>query len=223
MAEALLEVLPIAVAIAVSPIPIAAVILMLLSDHGTPNAVAFLVGWAVALVAIAGGVALLGIERPAADGDAPAALTAGRLAVAALLVAAAAHRWRRRNRPRPDDEEPRLLRASRSLRPPATVALGFTLIALNPKDGLLSVAAGAELAADSPALADATLAVAAFALVASATIIAPIIATVLLGPRAPAILERSRLALERHGDAAVAAVLLVLGLYVAAEALAGAS
>lgn len=61
MGSAISDMLPFAVAIAVSPIPVLAVVFMLMSDAGRANAFAFLAGWAAMLVLIAGGVAALGI------------------------------------------------------------------------------------------------------------------------------------------------------------------
>ena len=56
MGQALGQVLPLAVGVALSPIPIIAVILMLFSERATVNGLAFLFGW---IVGIAGALAIL--------------------------------------------------------------------------------------------------------------------------------------------------------------------
>ena len=53
MAQAIASVLPFAVGIMVSPIPIVAVILMLFTKRATVNGPAFLVGWVLGLSVLA--------------------------------------------------------------------------------------------------------------------------------------------------------------------------
>jgi hypothetical protein len=218
MSDALSGMLPLAVAIAVSPIPILAVILMLLTERSTANAVAFLVGWALALVVIGGGVALLGIGRADSADDPSTGLIVAQFVLAAILLVGAARRWRMRARPGDDHETPKWMNAVRSVHPPRAFALGVGLIVLNPKDGLLTVAAGARLAEADVAGASAAIALLVFTVASSATIVAPILAELAMGARAEPVLERSRHWLERNGNAAVAIVLLVLGVLVAVDA-----
>jgi hypothetical protein len=218
MGDALAEMLPLAVAIAVSPIPILAVILMLLTDRSTANAVAMLVGWVAAILVIGGVVAALAIGSPDSAEEPGTGLLVAQFALAALLLAGAARRWRMRIRPEEDHETPRWMSAVRSVHPPRALVLGIGLIALNPKDGLLTIAAGARLAEAEVDTGSAAIALAIFAIASSATIIAPILAELVMGARAEPILERSRAWLERHGNAAVAVVLAVLGVLVAVDA-----
>ena len=218
MSDALSGMLPIAVAIAISPIPILAVILMLLTERSTANAVAFLVGWAAALAVIGGVVAALGIGRADSADDPGTGLIVAQFVLAAVLLAGAARRWRMRAHPGEDHETPKWMNAVRSVNPPRALALGVGLIALNPKDGLLTVAAGARLAEADAGTGAAAIALAIFVLASSSTIIAPILAELAMGARAEPILERSRHWLERNGNAAVAVVLLVLGVLVAIDA-----
>ena len=218
MSDALSGMLPIAVAIAVSPIPILAVILMLLTERSTANAVAFLVGWALALAVIGGVVAALGIGRTDSAEDPGTGLLVAQFVLAAVLLAGGVRRWRMRARAGVDHETPKWVSAVRSVTPPRALALGVGLIALNPKDGLLTVAAGARLAESDAGTGAAAVALVVFVAVSSATIVAPILAEAAMGARAEPILERSRHWLERNGNAAVAVVLLVLGVLIAIDA-----
>src|SRR5215213_10102339 len=146
MRDALAEMLPLAVAVAISPIPILAVILMLLTERSTANAVALLAGWVAAILVIGGAVAALGIGRANTAEDPGTGLIVAQFVLAAILLAGAVRRWRMRARADVDHETPRWMSAVRSVRPPSALVLGLGLIALNPKDGLLTVAAGARLA-----------------------------------------------------------------------------
>lgn len=217
MAGALTELLPIAIAI--SPIPIVAVILMLLSERGATNATAFLGGWTLALLFTAGGAAALDLGL-AHGGDAPpAGLTVARLTLATILLGVAVRRWR--GRPRAGDEPrvPAWLATVRSIGARGAAALGFALIALNPKDGLLSLLAGSRLSDATLATPQAAGTLAIFAVLASSTIVLPLCAVAARGERADPILERGRAGLERHGSAVTAVIALAFGVMVALNAL----
>jgi hypothetical protein len=218
MDDALAELLPLALVIAVSPIPVLAVILMLLTERSTLNASALLLGWALALGVIASGVAALGIGSTEAGEDPATGLVVAQVALAAVLFAGAVRRWRMHRRGVGEAARSRWMERLRSVGPAGALALGLGLIALNPKDGLLTVAAGARLADSDPGAGAAAGALAVFVAVSSSTIAAPIAAEIALGDRAESLLERSRAWLERNGNAAVAVVLLVLGVLVAIDA-----
>lgn len=218
MNEALAELLPLAVVIAVSPIPVLAVILMLLTERSTLNASALLAGWALALTVIAAGVAALGIGSSEAGEDPGTAMIVAQFVLAALLLAGGLRRWRMHRRGGGEERHARWIERLRSVGPAGALVLGIGLIALNPKDGLLTVAAGARLADADLGTGTAVGALMIFVAVSSTTIAAPILAELALGDRAESILERSRAWLERNGNAALAVVLIALGLLVAADA-----
>jgi Sap, sulfolipid-1-addressing protein len=67
MGEAIGQLLPFAVGVAVSPMPIVAVVLMLVTRRARTNGPAFLVGW-IAGIAILGAI-LLAIAGPASASD----------------------------------------------------------------------------------------------------------------------------------------------------------
>ncbi len=219
MSEALSGMLPLAAAIAISPIPILGVILMLLSDRSTHNALAVLCGWALAIAVVSGVVALIGAGSADA-GDEPArGLVYAQLGLAVLLLLGALRRWRKWARADESQERPKWLEGLNSIGPRRAFALGIAGIVLNPKDALLSVAAGARLAEADPSGGAGVIALLIFVAVCSSTIAAPIVATVASGPRAKPVLERWRTALERHGQLAVAIVLLILGIAVGIDGL----
>ena len=70
MLEGISEILPSAVGVAISPVPIVAVTLMLFSQRARVNGPAFLVGWVVALV-IVSGVAYILADKPTPPQMAP--------------------------------------------------------------------------------------------------------------------------------------------------------
>lgn len=68
MGTAIGQVLPFAVGVALSPVPIIAVALMLMSQRARLNGPVFVIGWLVGLAVI--GVIVLAVAGPADSGDA---------------------------------------------------------------------------------------------------------------------------------------------------------
>ena len=89
------EILPLALGIAVSPIPIIAAILMLLSPRAKGTSVGFLLGWVVGIVVAVTVFTLLAAELPASDDDASNP-TAGwiKIGLGVLLLLMAVKQWR---------------------------------------------------------------------------------------------------------------------------------
>lgn len=218
MADALTELLAPGLAIAVSPLPVLAALVLLLSDRGLANACAFLGGWAMALAAVAGGAAVLRVATTTADAELPAA-TLLQFAIAVPLFALAVHEWRHRHDPELARKRGRVIDWIRSISPARSVIAGILCIVLNPKDLLLALAAGS-----SPALAAlepgaATLALAVFIVVASATIALPAAAVVVAGPRVVPLLHRARSSVERRAATVTAVALGAAAAIIAASAL----
>src|SRR4051812_36117244 len=105
MGEAIGQALPFAVGIAISPMPIVAVVLMLTTPRARVNGPSFLFGW-VAGLAVAGAL-LLALAGPAnaSDGGEPATWVSWlKLALGLLLLLVAVRQWR--GRPRSGEEAP---------------------------------------------------------------------------------------------------------------------
>jgi hypothetical protein len=188
-------------------VPILAVVLMLMSEHGRgrANALALLTGWAVTLAVVVGGVAALGLGGDADSGHGRGVAIA-QLALAAILVVVIAVEWRgRRGR-----DAPRWMDALGDFGPARALGLGVALVVLNAKDGALAVAAGARLSEAHPSLGAGAVRVVVFVVVASATVIVPVAVDLALGDRAAPVLARWRDGLRRHGSTAVIATLAVV-------------
>src|SRR3954469_7110360 len=98
MSDAIGGLLPFAVGVAVSPMPIVAVVLLLLTPRARTNGLAFLAGW---IAGIAGaGALLLALAGPAGASEQhePAAGVSWlKLLLGVLLVLVAARQWRGRS------------------------------------------------------------------------------------------------------------------------------
>ena len=118
MASAVGEVLPLGIAVAVSPFPIVAAILMLLTPRAKHNAPAFLAGWVAGLAAVGAIVLLISSGADIATYDEQSTeASAVRLAVGALLFVLAWRQWRRRPRQGEEPEMPSWMRRMESVNP----------------------------------------------------------------------------------------------------------
>ncbi len=220
MTNVLGQILPLAVGIAVSPLPIIAVILMLLSPRARATASGFLAGWLVGIVTATSAFTLFSSALP----DEPS--SAGRpvwgtlqLALGAGLLVLAFRQWR--GRPRGDDEPsmPPWMRGIDSMTFWSATGLGLVLSAVNPKNLLLAASAG--LAVGEPGLSAGELvaAVAVFALIAGSTILVPVVAYLSAARRLEAALRALRDWLTRENATIMAVLLLVLGVVLVGKGL----
>src|SRR3954471_2336462 len=105
MGQGISEILTFAVGVALSPVPIIAVILMLFSRRARVNGPAFLIGWVIALGAVSTAVyALSDAGDPATSSTASDTIAWGKIALGVLLLLFAARTWR--GRPGPGEEAP---------------------------------------------------------------------------------------------------------------------
>jgi threonine/homoserine/homoserine lactone efflux protein len=220
--QALGNVLPIAVAIAVFPVPIVAVVLLLGSERGTSKALAFVAAWCVGLAAIGAIMLVLGGVADAGDSGEPAAWVSWLLLVlGVVLVALAVKQWR--GRPGADDEAPMpgWMRTLGEFTTARAAGAGFALAAINPKNVLLAGAAAVEIAEVGLPAGEQVAVLAGFVLLASVGVLAPLLLSVVLGDRSTAVLEGLRDRLARHNAVIVAVLCLLIGAKLIGDAVSG--
>jgi hypothetical protein len=214
--------LPFALVIALSPIPIAAVIAMLFSQRAIGNGLAFLLGWAVG---VAGGLALLtwlaSTQDLGSGGEPSSVATALRFALGLLLLAGAVFKWRGRPAPGDDAPMPRWMARADTIRPGGSLVLAALLGGVNPKNLLMNVAAAAVLASASLSGQDEAAVIAMYTAVASSTVALAVLYRLLAGRRAAATLERMRGWLVANNATVMSVLLLVFGVKLVGDAIAG--
>ena len=148
MLSALGPLLPIAVAVAVSTVPIMATILILLSPRRNRSAIPFLIGWVVGMAAVVMVAAFGANALPIGSfRGQQRAIAIGQIVVGTALLVAAVMTWRRATRAPAERGNGWLDRVER-MGPVA--ALGFALaLNLRPKALLLGAAAGLSVAGSS--------------------------------------------------------------------------
>lgn len=208
MGDAIGSTLGFAIGIAISPIPIAAVILMLFSGRARVNSVAFLLAWIVGIAAVT--TIVVNLPGLATDESEPSDTTGWiKLVLGLLLLVAGARQWR--SRPGPDDEPtvPAWMAKIDELRPGAAFGLGFLLSAINPKNLLLAAAAGATLGSLPLTSGETVGAVVVFTTIASLTVLVPVVGFLVAGERLGSVLDGAKAWLIGN-NAAVMAVLFVV-------------
>jgi threonine/homoserine/homoserine lactone efflux protein len=136
------EILPLALGIAISPIPIIAAILMLLSPKAKATSVGFWIGWILGIVVAVVVFTLLAAVIPQPDADQPQPVAGViKLLLGLALLLLALKQWR--GRPHPGDEPalPKWMSAIDTMTAGKGFGLGFLLSAVNPKNLLMAISA----------------------------------------------------------------------------------
>jgi hypothetical protein len=205
------EILPHAVGIAISPLPIIAAILLLLSPRARSAGVAFLVGWIVGVFVVTGVFAFVAaaVSMTTPAGGRPV-LGVAQLALGVLLLLLALRTWRRRPRDGAEPALPVWMRAIDRVTAGTALGLGILLSAVNPKNLVLAAGAGITIGTAPLSVGAAAGANAVFTLVASLTIAVPVVAFLVASARLEAPLRRLHDWLLRENAVILSVVFLVL-------------
>jgi hypothetical protein len=222
LGQAIGGILTFAVGVAISPVPIIAVILMLVTPKARVNGPAFLVGWLLGLAVIGTIVLVFAGSANASDGGQPATwVDVLKLVLGLLLVLVAAKQWR--GRPHGDEEPPapKWMGAIDSFTPPKALGAGAVLAGANPKNLLLSVGAAASIAQTGISGGQQAVAYAVFAVIGTIGVATPIVIFFALGDKAGATLERLKSWMAHNNGVIMAVLCLVIGAKLIGDAISG--
>jgi threonine/homoserine/homoserine lactone efflux protein len=220
--QALGSVLPIAVAVAIFPVPIIAVVLLLGSDHGTAKGLAFVLAWCVGLAAVAAIVLVLaGIADASAGGEPATWVNVLLLGLGLFLLALATKQWRGRPRAGEETRMPGWMRTIDGFTTVKAAGAGFALTALNPKNAILAAAAAAEVAELGLPTGHEVAVLFVFVVLASTGVIAPLVVSLALGDRSRPLLDGLRGWMARYNAAIMTVLLLLIGAKLVGDAISG--
>ena len=221
MGQGISEVLTFAIGVAISPIPIIAVILMLFSNRARVNGPAFLVGWVLALAAVSTVVYILAHDgNVATSSTADDSVSWGKILLGVLFLSLARRNWRKRPAPGAEPEMPKWLATVESVSPGKAFGLAVVLAAVNPKNLILTLGAATGLAQVSGlTTGDAVVAIVVFVVIASLSIAGPVLYALFGGERARTSLDSTKAWLTTHNAAVMAALFLVFGVDLIAKGL----
>jgi threonine/homoserine/homoserine lactone efflux protein len=218
LSEAIGELLPAAAAVALSPIPIVAIVLMLDSARGRANGLAFAVGWIVGLSVVS--VVVVLVAGGASDPDSSTATGVNWItaAIGAALLVMAVRQWRKRPKEGETPEAPRWMATIDSVSPVKALVLGAALSGANPKNLALTLSAAASIASAGLDGADEVIAIAVFVVVGSITV-AGAVAFHLVAPHASARpLGAVKTFMEHNNATIMMVILLIFGLKLLGDA-----
>lgn len=214
MLQAVAHLLPLALAVAISSVPIMAAILLLLSPSRTRSALPFLIGWvlgiAVVVAMCAIGAQAVPTSRSSRRPD--TAVGIGEILVGAALIVVAIVAWNRA-RKNPSTVMPRWLDSVGSLGPWPAFGVAFVLN-LRPKGLLLAIAAGLAIRGDDLTLAESAVAVAFYTVVGASTVAVPIVTTLASPRRMEPRLVAAEDWIARNSGVITASILLVIGVVI---------
>jgi threonine/homoserine/homoserine lactone efflux protein len=216
------DLLPLAVGVAISPIPIIAIILMLLAPRAGGTSVGFLLGWVVGVVAATTVFTVLAATGGLGQSDGPStAASWTKVALGVLLLLLAVRQWRGRPAPGQDAELPKWMAAIDHFTFGKAAGLGFLLSAVNPKNLLMCAAAGTTIGAAAISTGNQVVAVAVFSVIAVSTVALPVIAYLVAREKMRAPLDELHVWLQRHNAAVMSVLLLVIGVALIGKGIGG--
>ncbi|GLZ78079.1 membrane protein [Actinorhabdospora filicis] len=222
MGETIGELLPLAIGVAISPVPIIAVILMLFAPRATGTSLGFLLGWIAGIIAATAlFVWLAGITDLGSGTGPSAAVSWIKLALGALLLLLALRRWRARPAPGTEAALPTWMAAIDEFTPAKALGLGFALSAINPKNLAMCAAAGVTIGGAALPGGQQVTTAAIFTILAACTVAVPVIAYALASSAMRAPLDRLKAWLQGNNATVMATLLLVLGVVLVGKGLGG--
>jgi threonine/homoserine/homoserine lactone efflux protein len=221
MGQAIGNILPLAIGVAISPVPIIAIVLMLGTPRARSTGPAFAAGW-VAGLTIVGSIVLLLASGNATDssGESATWVSVLKLVFGVLFLLMAARIWHGRPRPGHEAVMPKWMHAIDGFSTGKALGAGALLSALNPKNLALTAAAAAAIAQTGIPGGQEAIALLVFVLLGSLTIIVPVVIYFAMGTEAKEILDGIKTFMVAHNAAIMTVLLLVLGAKLIGDAIA---
>lgn len=182
MIDALKEALPMAIGLALSPFPLIAIIIILMTPRAKSNSLWFLLGWMLGIYFI--GFLVLMIPGLGTDQGEATIFSGGvRMVIGIVLLLLAIKTWLKRPRPGDDIVTPKLFLTIDSFGLKKSVLTGFLFSAANVKNMAFSAAGAARINQSLSADGNSFALLAVFALIGSLVLMFPALVYVVAGER----------------------------------------
>jgi hypothetical protein len=222
MGQAIGGSLPLAVGIALSPIPIIAVVLMLTSRRARINGPAFVLGWLVGLGVVGAIVLVLAGSGGASKSGAPAmGVSWVKLALGVLLLLVAVRQFR--SRPRGDEQPqmPKWMATIDKITPAAALGLAAVLSGANPKNLILAVGGATAIAQTGIPGGQQAIAYLIFALIGTLGVGIPVGIYFAMGARSEKLLAGLKDWMTQHNSVIMTVLCLIIGAKLIGDAITG--
>lgn len=211
MGEAVGQILPFAVVVALSPIPIVGVVLMLGTPRGHLNGPAFVAGWVAGLAVLGAVLLFVAGGAGASEGGQPATWVGWlKIVLGGVLLRVALKQWR--DRPRPGEEAalPSWMRSIDHFTAGRSAALAVALSAVNPKNLVLVIGAAAAIAQAGLPAGKQAAALAVFVAIGTLGPGIPVLLYFAIGERSKRPLDELRDWMSRNNATIMAVICLVI-------------
>ncbi len=217
MSDLLFELLPVAVAIALSPFPIVPVILLLLTGRPRANGGSFLAGWFGGILVLAG-VFTVAASLIALWDEVPTWASWTRIVLGIVLIVLGVRKWVAGGSKK---QTPAWMESIAGYTPLQSLRLGALLSAANPKVLLLALAGGVAIGAAELGPALTSAAVLVFAVVAAITVATPVVLHLFLGERITGPLNTAKTWLVANNETVMSVVVIAIGAMVLLKGIGG--
>lgn len=215
------EMIALAFGVAFSPIPIAALILVLSTPGGVRNGFAYLVGWALGLLFLVSFVTFLAIEADPTVAERRRLVGAWiNLGFGIFLLLMSVRSWRKRAATEEVQETPRWMQRLDQFGLFSSLVLGMLLGVANLKNVPLSVQASLLVAREVESFGERGFLVTVFLVLSSLGVALPVLITLFGGEKPERILQQWKQWLSRHNTLILTILFALIGSWLIAKAIA---
>lgn len=212
------DLLPLAIGVAVSPVPIIAAILMLLGKHAGSTSISFAVGWIAGIIIATIVFVFLG-GAAAGSGDEPSTTSSWiKLVLGVLLLVVGIRQWRTRGG---EHDTPKWMTAIDDMTAGKALGVGFALAAINPKNLLMCIAAGVTIGGGDVGAGQTVIALAIFSILSASTVTVPVIAYQVAAQRLSAPLASLKEWLQSNNTTVMSVLILVISVVLIGKGMGG--
>ncbi len=211
------DILPLALGVAISPIPVVAAILMLFSAHAGSTSTGFLIGWLAGIIV---GVTLFTVLAGSltSNTDSSGGVSWTKVGLGALLLMVGLRQWRGRH---DKHGPPKWMGAIDRMGFAQALGLGFLLSAVNPKNLIMLVAAGVAIGAAGLSVGQDVVVIAIYTVIAACTVAIPVIAYAIAKDKMRVPLDTAKTWLEENNATVMAVLILVIGVVLIGKGIGG--
>jgi threonine/homoserine/homoserine lactone efflux protein len=214
------QILPLAVGVAISPVPIIAVILMLFSARAKVNGSAFAVGWVIGIAAVTAVALLIGSASDASTSSSASDTVSWiKLVLGVLLLLAALRQLRSRPTGGEEPAMPKWMAGIDAFRTGKAFGLGALLSSINPKNLALGLSAGASIAQAGLSTGQKWGTALIFVAISSLTVAIPVVYYLLGGEGAARTLDSCKAWLQQNNATVMAVLFVVFGFVLIGQAI----
>jgi len=207
------DILPLALGVALSPIPIIAVILMLFSKKARSTSLGFLIGWFLGVGVVTTVIVFIADPAQQATGGETSPLSAiVRILLGLLLLFAAYRNWKKRPEPGEQVEMPKWMSSLDTMTAGRALGLSALLSGVNPKNLAMTLGAGVAIAAAGLNSTQTIIALVVFIIVACISVAAPVIVYLVMGDKAAPMLNSWKAWLTHNNATVMMLLCLVFGI-----------